>query len=167
MWSVTRTALQDSHIFSLNARLIIAEKLRCFHMYFLVRPRVTKPNRFIGTLFFPSLIASEKGTTMDAFSDIRPIPLDVILSWPKPNYVDPIRRGPALVIVNSLLLPVALVVVGLRLYTRLKICRSAGLDDLFIALAVVWILFSRPLECLLTSTTGPSHWFDYRGVPRY
>jgi hypothetical protein len=76
---------------------------------------------------------------MDIFSDIRPVPLSVILSWPQPNYVDPIRRGPALVIVNSLLLPVALVVVGLRLYTRLVICCSAGLDDLFIALAVVSI----------------------------
>jgi len=104
---------------------------------------------------------------MDAFSDIRPIPLDVILNWPKPNYVDPMRRGPALLIVNSLLLPVALVVVGLRLYTRLKICCSAGLDDLFIALAVVGIPFLSPLECLLTSITGPSRWFDYRGVSRY
>ena len=74
---------------------------------------------------------------MDAFSDVRPVPLAVLLSWPEPNYVDPIRRGPALVIVNSLLLPVALIIVGLRLYTRLVICRSAGLDDLFIALAVV------------------------------
>lgn len=74
---------------------------------------------------------------MDAFSDVRPIPLSVILSWPKPNYIDPIRRGPALVIVNSLLLPLAMIVVGLRLYTRLVICHSAGLDDLFIALAVV------------------------------
>ncbi len=76
---------------------------------------------------------------MDAFSDIRPIPLSVLLSWPKPNYVDPIRRGPALVIVNSVLLPLAVVIVGLRLYTRLFICRSAGLDDIFIALAVVSI----------------------------
>jgi hypothetical protein len=63
----------------------------------------------------------------------------VLLSWPKPNYIDPVRRGPALVIVNSLLLPVALIVVGLRLYTRLIVCRSAGPDDLFIALAVVSI----------------------------
>jgi hypothetical protein len=76
---------------------------------------------------------------MDAFSDIRPVPLSVIQSWPKPNYVDPVRRGPALVIVNSSLLPVAMAVVGLRLYTRLIVCRSAGLDDLFIALAVVSI----------------------------
>jgi hypothetical protein len=104
---------------------------------------------------------------MDAFSDVRPIPLSVILSWPKPNYVDPVRRGPALVIVNSLLLPLALIVVGLRLYTRLAICRSAGLDDLFIALAVVGLPFSWQSECLLTRSTDPSYWVDYCSMPRY
>jgi hypothetical protein len=88
---------------------------------------------------------------MDAFSDVRPIPLSVLLSWPKPNYVDPIRRGPALVIVNSVLLPIAIVVVGLRLYTRLFIIRSAGLDDLFIALAVV----SNPIQKFVVSSDQP------------
>ena len=75
---------------------------------------------------------------MDAFSDIRPVPLDVILSWPKPNYIDPVRRGPALLAVNCVLLPISLAVVGLRLYTRLIIVRSAGLDDLFIGFASVY-----------------------------
>jgi hypothetical protein len=72
-----------------------------------------------------------------AFSDIRPVPDAVRLSWPTPNYVDPVRRGPALVIVNCLLLPVAMIVVGLRLYTRFFVVRSAWLDDLFISLALV------------------------------
>ena len=74
---------------------------------------------------------------MDAFRDLRPVPIDVILSWPRPNYVDPVRRGPALLIVNSILLPIAGVVVMARLYTRLRVVRSAGLDDLFIGLALV------------------------------
>jgi hypothetical protein len=43
------------------------------------------------------------------------------------------------VIVNSLLLTVAMAVVGLRLYRRLIVCRSTRLDDLFIALALVSI----------------------------
>ena len=103
---------------------------------------------------------------MDVFSDIRPVPESVILSWPKPNYIDPIRRGPALVIVNSLLLPVAMVIVGLRLYTRLIICRSAGLDDLFIALAVVRIHYE-PIELSSNQVEGPSYWFDYCSMPRY
>ncbi|KAE8446570.1 hypothetical protein EG329_011902 [Mollisiaceae sp. DMI_Dod_QoI] len=88
---------------------------------------------------------------MDAFSDVRPVPLSVILSWPKPNYVDPVRRGPALVIVNSLLLPLALAVVGARLYTRLIVCRSAGLDDLFIALAVAPAIGLTIAVCLAAS----------------
>jgi hypothetical protein len=74
---------------------------------------------------------------MDAFPDINPVPLDVAKSWPLPNYVNPERRGPALLIINCVLLPLALVVVVLRLYTRLTIARSQGLDDLFIALASV------------------------------
>jgi hypothetical protein len=102
---------------------------------------------------------------MDVFSDIRPVPESVILSWPKPNYVDPARRGPALVVVNSLLLPVAMAVVGLRLYTRLVICRSAGLDDLFIALAVVGIPF-RNIWILSDQDQGPCDWFDDCSVPR-
>ncbi|KFZ01664.1 hypothetical protein V500_00660 [Pseudogymnoascus sp. VKM F-4518 (FW-2643)] len=69
---------------------------------------------------------------MDAFSDIKPVPPDVILSWPKPNYTDPDRRGTALLIVNCFLLPLAMIVVGMRLYTRLIIVHSAGLDDVFI-----------------------------------
>ena len=88
---------------------------------------------------------------MDAFSDVRPIPLSVLLSWPAPNYVDPIRRGPSLVIVNSVLLPLAIVIVGLRLYTRLFIIRSAGLDDLFIALAVV----CNPIQKFVVSSDQP------------
>jgi hypothetical protein len=71
---------------------------------------------------------------MDAFSDIKPVPPDVILSWPKPNYTDPDRRGPALLIVNCFLLPLAMIVVGLRLYTRLIIVHSAGLDDMFLSI---------------------------------
>ncbi|KAI9763863.1 MAG: hypothetical protein M1840_009047 [Geoglossum simile] len=74
---------------------------------------------------------------MDAFHDIRPVPIDVVLSWPKPNYVNPVRRGPALLIVNGILLPIAMAVVIARLYTRLRVVRSAGLDDLFIGLALV------------------------------
>src|SRR6187402_1781482 len=92
----------------------------------------------------------------EAFSDIRPVPDAVRLSWPAPNYIDPEKRGPALLIVNCLLLPIALVVVGLRLYTRLVVVRSAGLDDLFITLALV-----RPSLTLgrssLTSFLGPSY----------
>lgn len=91
---------------------------------------------------------------MDAFSDIKPVPLNVILSWPKPNYIDPDRRGPALVVVNCILLPLSLIVVGLRLYTRLVVVHSAGLDDVFIGLASVNSQVSNPLRRYSLHTCG-------------
>jgi hypothetical protein len=103
---------------------------------------------------------------MDVFSDIKPVPLDVILSWPAPNYVDPERRGPALIIINSILLPLALVVVGLRLYTRLRISRSAGLDDVFIALASVSPPHPTASSAITNSIPDSRDRAYYIGLPR-
>jgi hypothetical protein len=61
----------------------------------------------------------------------------VILTWPTPNYVDPPTRGDALLIVNSILIALVVIVVGLRMYTRLIIKRWFGLDDIFILVALV------------------------------
>ncbi|KFZ06669.1 hypothetical protein V501_07194 [Pseudogymnoascus sp. VKM F-4519 (FW-2642)] len=92
---------------------------------------------------------------MDAFSDIKPVPPDVILSWPKPNYTDPDRRGPALLIVNYFLLPLAMVVIGMRLYTRLVIVHSAGLDDVFILTPLLIAAVGLTIEvCLAASQYG-------------
>lgn len=61
----------------------------------------------------------------------------MILTWPTPNYVDPPTRGDALLIVNSILIALVVIVVGLRMYTRLIIKRWFGLDDIFILVALV------------------------------
>lgn len=66
-------------------------------------------------------------------------PVDVILSWPTPNYENPKTRGPALAIVNYTLAAVTIITVLLRLYTRVFIKRWFGLDDVFIILALVII----------------------------
>jgi hypothetical protein len=68
------------------------------------------------------------------------IPNDVLLSWPTPNYDNPVTRGEALVVVNSIFITLVIIVVGLRLYTRLWIKRWFGTDDFFIALALVWLI---------------------------
>ncbi|KAF1933936.1 uncharacterized protein M421DRAFT_414984 [Didymella exigua CBS 183.55] len=65
-------------------------------------------------------------------------PIDVILSWPKPNYANPHTRGDALLIINSILIALAVIVVGLRMYTRLIIKRWFGLDDVFTLLALMF-----------------------------
>jgi hypothetical protein len=62
---------------------------------------------------------------------------EVMASYPTPNYVDPVRRGPALYIFNSMFIFIMLVCVTLRLYTRIFIRKWFGLDDAFILCAVV------------------------------
>ncbi|PSN59014.1 hypothetical protein BS50DRAFT_449075, partial [Corynespora cassiicola Philippines] len=69
---------------------------------------------------------------------MRNIPLEVILSWPTPNYTNPETRGDTLVIVNSLLIIIVAIVVTLRLYVRLVIKRWFGSDDALIILALIF-----------------------------
>lgn len=64
-------------------------------------------------------------------------PAEVLATWPTPNYVDPVTRGPAVNIVNIVLLSIAFIVTVLRLYTRFKITCTPGLDDFFIVIAFV------------------------------
>jgi len=65
-------------------------------------------------------------------------PMEVLLSWPLPNYVDPVSRGPAVLIVNIVTMSLAFLLTLLRLYTRLRITCTPGLDDIFIVVALVW-----------------------------
>ena len=65
-------------------------------------------------------------------------PASVILSWPTPNYVDPTDvRGPELLIIQLTFLPIALILVALRMYTRLRLSRSFGVDDVFVLAAAI------------------------------
>lgn len=64
----------------------------------------------------------------------------MILTWPTPNYVNPPTRGDALLIVNTVFIALVVIVVGLRMYTRLVIKRWFGLDDIFILIALVCFL---------------------------
>jgi hypothetical protein len=67
-------------------------------------------------------------------------PADVLLSWPTPNYDNPVTRGPALVIVNSIFISLATITVAARIYTRIVIKRWFGIDDVFILLALLFTL---------------------------
>jgi hypothetical protein len=63
-------------------------------------------------------------------------PLSVIGTW-TPNYVNPVTRDwtyPALIIVIYLL---AFTAVVFRVFARVLYMRNAGIDDLFIVLALV------------------------------
>ncbi|KAH7405954.1 hypothetical protein DE146DRAFT_428840 [Phaeosphaeria sp. MPI-PUGE-AT-0046c] len=67
-------------------------------------------------------------------------PADVLLSWPTPNYDNPVTRGPALVAINYVLVSITVITVGLRLYTRIVIKRWFGIDDIFIILALIFTI---------------------------
>lgn len=73
---------------------------------------------------------------------MRTIPEEVIASWPEPNYIDPVTRGPALIIVECIGLAIALVCLILRLYVRAFLMRNIGLDDWIMVAAMVCILIN-------------------------
>jgi len=56
-------------------------------------------------------------------------PPSVVATWPPPNYVDPIKRGPALLIVELITLPLAVIFVSLRVYVRTQMLRKCWWDD--------------------------------------
>lgn len=62
---------------------------------------------------------------------------EVIASWPKPNYVNPERHGNAVIIVAAVCFTLAFLVLLIRIYTRIHISRSFGLDDWLIVIAMV------------------------------
>jgi hypothetical protein len=64
-------------------------------------------------------------------------PLSVLLSWPKPNYINPVTRGPEVYVFSSIFLAIATTVVLLRFYARVIIRRWFGLDDALIVVA--WV----------------------------
>lgn len=64
-------------------------------------------------------------------------PAEVLLAWPLPNYSDPVTRGDAVLIVNIITIIIAFLMTCLRLYTRLRITCTPGLDDIVIIISLV------------------------------
>ncbi|KAF2665236.1 hypothetical protein BT63DRAFT_87991 [Microthyrium microscopicum] len=69
---------------------------------------------------------------------MRDIPISVILSFPPPNYTNPVTRGPAILYVNGVLLVICTIFVLLRFYSRTFIKRSLGWDDLSLLLGYIF-----------------------------
>jgi len=62
---------------------------------------------------------------------------EVLLSWPTPNYEHPsAKRGNELLIITCVIYPIALLMVAVRMYTRIHISRSFGIDDVLLLLAI-------------------------------
>jgi hypothetical protein len=68
---------------------------------------------------------------------MRSAPPEVIATWPKPNYIDPVTRGPALMVVELTLLPIAMIIVFMRLYVRIVWLKKSWWDDYLMVAAMV------------------------------
>ena len=64
-------------------------------------------------------------------------PLDVVITWPKPDYIDPVTHGPSLMIVAIIFTPLMLLAVGLRFYTRLSLTQNLDVDDVLIGATTI------------------------------
>ena len=64
-------------------------------------------------------------------------PVEVILSWPTPDYDNPETHGPAGYAIVLALTSLAVLILAIRLYTRKKITKGFGLDDILIVAAFV------------------------------
>lgn len=70
--------------------------------------------------------------------------VEVILSWPTPDYDNPETQGPAGHVIVIFLISLAILILAIRLYTRKKITKGFGLDDVLIVIAFVrWSLSYR------------------------
>lgn len=62
---------------------------------------------------------------------------EILASWPIPNYDNPETRGYGVLVVTSILFPIVLSIILIRLYTRLGMSKTFGLDDWLILAAIV------------------------------
>lgn len=72
---------------------------------------------------------------------------ELLATWPKPNYVDPVTRGSLIYIVNGIFFGLASLAIVIRLYARIFVRRWVGLDDYLIIIA--WVRFSHSSKFLL------------------
>lgn len=73
-------------------------------------------------------------------------PPEVIATWPKPNYDDPVTKGPGLVYLGIVLGIFGILVVTARIYSRIFITKAPGIDDVLIVYAAAAGL---TLNCLV------------------
>jgi hypothetical protein len=82
-------------------------------------------------------------------------PVDVVLSWPQGNYSSPSEvRGPAILILTYTMVPLLTFLVCLRTYTRLRLTKNFGPDDIAIVLATIPTLGCAVLTILAVTYHG-------------
>ena len=72
---------------------------------------------------------------------MRNPPDEVRAAWPKPNYVNPERRGPALLIIQVILMTISTAFLVMRIYARVWITHARiGVDDILAIVSYVSLL---------------------------
>lgn len=84
---------------------------------------------------------------------MRSPPLSVLITWPEPNYSNPITRGDGLMIIELTLLPLAVAVVFLRMYIRISWLRKSWWDDYLMIAAMVRTICRTCRVAMLTRHT--------------
>ncbi|TID23700.1 hypothetical protein E2P81_ATG03270 [Venturia nashicola] len=80
-------------------------------------------------------------------------PDEVLASW-NFNFVDPPRGGRHVVITTAVLLSLTYCVVALRLWARLRLAKSAGIDDALIIAGMIPLTLLAVAVCLSMTTFG-------------
>lgn len=65
------------------------------------------------------------------------IPLDVLLTWPVPNYKDPVTQSPYILVLSCIIGPLSIALLCARLWVRIRMQHNAGWDDWFMLAAAV------------------------------
>ncbi|ORY11708.1 hypothetical protein BCR34DRAFT_513451 [Clohesyomyces aquaticus] len=81
-------------------------------------------------------------------------PLEVVLSWPAPNYINPETRGKGVLIVACIFGPLSTALLLARLWARIRIQRNTGLDDWLMVLALLPIIGVTVVVCLASEVYG-------------
>ncbi|KAI4708374.1 hypothetical protein J4E89_006998 [Alternaria sp. Ai002NY15] len=85
---------------------------------------------------------------------MRSPPPEVLATWPKPNYVDPVTRGSGLMIVELTLLPIAMIVVFLRLWVRIAWLKKSWYDDYLMIVAMVFSIGTTVIVIMASQLYG-------------
>ncbi|KAH8702550.1 integral membrane protein [Talaromyces proteolyticus] len=86
-------------------------------------------------------------------ADLLP-PASVMATWPTPNYVDPEHRGPGLLATNIFLCSLSFVMTTMRVYTRVRITATPGMDDVFAILAFITAVAMSTISSLADARYG-------------
>ena len=64
----------------------------------------------------------------------------MFLHWPAPNYINPTTRGDALLVINIFFIILVTLSIAVRIYSRVRVKRQAGMDDIMIVLAYIFTI---------------------------